>query len=40
LILRDGHSFTLTAPERDLLVHAGEIVEAQTGPWTTCGAAN
>ena len=28
LILRDGHSFTLTAPGRDLLVHAEEIVEA------------
>ena len=28
LILRDGHSFTLTAHGRDLLAHADEIVEA------------
>ena len=28
LILRDGHSFTLTAHGRDLLAHAVEIVEA------------
>lgn len=40
LILRNGHSITLTASGRDLLAHAEEIVEAHDRPWTTCGAAD